>query len=233
MLAYDAMSFGTPLHLLNLPDQAIKTVTQKVEDATCTLTHYTQDCKTLADLKGTISSIDAACFGESSLDVGYICKKCHIVYPARDACVTHQRMACYASGGHGGKTMLKLEQLQHECRVCNEKMSTVLEVKAHCQEEAHKAKVGQLGCSILPSSSSSSSHSAPAHSSPKPSILPSVHTSSNAQSYSSGSTTYLSDHAPPTATSTTSSAYSPGKSPVGGLPAEGDKSEEAKRPLLE
>nr|KAG5686642.1 hypothetical protein BaRGS_034507 [Batillaria attramentaria] len=116
LMAYDPLSFGTPLPLLQIPSQAIKSVSDKLQDANCTLAQYTQDCKTLADLKGMVNALDATCITESPVDVGYICKKCQMVYPVREACLTHQRMVCYVGGGEGGKTMLKLEQVQFECR---------------------------------------------------------------------------------------------------------------------
>jgi AT-binding transcription factor 1 len=163
MLAYDPLSFGTPLQLLQIPAQAIRHVSDKVQDASCTLAHYTQDCKSMADVKASLGSLDAVCFTQASVDVGYICKKCHMVYPVRDACLTHQRMTCYASGGSGGKTMLKLEQLQFECRVCNDKFSTLSEVKAHCEQDGHKAKVVKAStmAAISPHPSSKPAYSSP------------------------------------------------------------------------
>ena len=251
VLAYDPLSFGTPLPLLQIPAQAIKAVTEKVQDASCTLAHYTQDCKSLADLKGLVSSLDLACLADSPVDVGYICKKCQMVYPVRDACLTHQRMACYTGGGHGGKTMLKLEQLQYECRVCVDKFSTLAEVRAHCQQDSHRAKVHKLGASVLPSSSSSpassssssssssasapasASASAPPRSSPKPATPSSTHAPSTPH-YSSGSPAHSGDRTAYVAASSIppfSASPSPRKSPASGLSlAAGSREEEAARP---
>jgi hypothetical protein len=213
MLAYDPLSFGTPLPLLQIPAQAIRHVSDKVKDANCTLAHYTQDCKTLADVKSMVSSLDAACFGESFVDVGYICKKCQMVYPVRDACLTHQSMACYANGGSGGKTMLKLEQLQYECRVCRDKFSTAQEAKQHCHTEAHKTKVAKFGASVLPSSASSSFSSSssspgaavsrspsakPVYSSPSPALA--AHSVSSASSSAASSPYRASSGSPAAAT---------------------------------
>ena len=242
VLAYDPLSFGTPLPLLQIPAQAIKSVTEKVQDGSCTLAHYTQDCKSLADLKGQVSSLDLACLADSPVDVGYICKKCQMVYPVRDACVTHQRMACYPGGGHGGKTMLKLEQLQYECRVCADKFSTLAEVKAHCQQDSHRAKVHKLGASVLPSSvsspasssaSSSSSSIAPSRSSPKPATPSSTQTPTTPH-YSSGSPAHSGDRASfLPATSTSSFAASPRKSPGASVSLGASHRDEAVRPKME
>lgn len=223
MLAYDPLSFGTPLPLLQIPPQAIKSVSDKVQDSGCTLAHYTQDCKTLSDLKGSISSLDMACFVDSPVDVGYICKKCQMVYPVRDACLTHQRMACYSGGGHGGKTMLKLEQVQYECRVCSDKFSTLAEVKAHCHQDSHKVKVNKLGASVVPSSSPSSAASSSSHSSPKPATPNPAHAPS---SYAGSG----GDRAPYTATS--ASSYASRKSPVAAMASAADK-EEGKHPKMD
>ena len=40
--------------------------------------------------------------------------------------------------------MLKLEQIQYECKLCSDKSSTVHEYKTHCQSEGHKAKTTRL-----------------------------------------------------------------------------------------
>ena len=205
MLAYDPLSFGTPLPLLQIPPQAIKDVSKKAQDTNCTLAHYTQDCKTLADVKALLDTLDAACFVETSVDVGYICKKCQMVYPVREACLTHQTMACYPGGGHGGKTMLKLEQLQYECRVCTEKFSTVAEVQSHCQKASHKGKVGKLGVSVvLPTSSSTFSTSTTAvtprqTSSPRAATPASSRAASTPGSRSTGSPAVSVDNSAPPA----------------------------------
>lgn len=205
--------------MLQIPAQAIKSVTERVQDSACTLAHYTQDCKSLGEVRAAVGSLDAACLAESPVDVGYVCKKCQMVYPVRDACLTHQRMACYAGaggGGGGGRTMLKLEQLQYECRVCADKFCTLAEVKVHCQQESHRSRVHKLGASVLPPStttttaSTSSSSSSPASSSSSSSSV----TTAAARSSPKPATPSGSTHAaaPPTSTSHSFSSGSPGHS---------------------
>ncbi len=141
---YDPMTFGTPLTLLQIPQQAIQMVQKQVDIRDCSLTHYTQDCKDTADLQATVSARDFDLYRETYLDVGYICKKCHMVYPGRDACIGHQQTMCY-QGDKGRmekeRTILKLEQKQFECVACKTRCSTVQECKEHCEDASHKQQV--------------------------------------------------------------------------------------------
>lgn len=143
MFMYDPMTFGTPLTLLQIPQQAIRDVQSQVETADCTLTYYTQDCKSRSDLKHVISQSDLAMVRDSFLDVGFICKKCHMVYPGKEACLNHQHNMCYQTDKatvDKGKTMLKLEQLQYNCAACKAKHSTQQEFKTHCDSDNHKRR---------------------------------------------------------------------------------------------
>ena len=139
MRSYDPMTFGTHLHLLQIPQKAIQSVSRDVQDPDCVLAHYTQDCKSFTDLTDLVTSVDAACLAQSSVDVGYICKRCLMVYPVRDACITHQHLFCFSGGGQSRNSVLKLKQLQLECRAClGEKFSTLAEVVSHCQLSTHR-----------------------------------------------------------------------------------------------
>lgn len=116
----------------------------KLGDVSSSLAQYTQDCKSMADLKAAISETNYSCARESSLDVGYICKQCQMVYPGKEACIAHQRTVCFAGKMPDKmKTILKLEQVQFECHPCGEKLSTVSEFKAHCHQDLHKHKLGK------------------------------------------------------------------------------------------
>ncbi|CAG5126666.1 unnamed protein product, partial [Candidula unifasciata] len=144
MLAYDPLVFGTPLTLLQIPGAAIKSVSDKLSEAGAVLARYTQDCQALADLHNIVSTADLTVAAEATLDVGYICKKCQMVYPARESCIAHQRSVCMASSSSlpkGFEPIMKLEQVQYECRACNERFSTIMEFKIHCQQEAHKQRL--------------------------------------------------------------------------------------------
>ncbi|WAR12475.1 ZFHX4-like protein [Mya arenaria] len=143
LLGYDPMTYGTPLPLLQIPQQAIKDVSSKLMEPKATIGQYTQDCKSISSLKSLVSSGDYSLVREATVDVGYICKKCQMVYPAKDACVAHQRLMCFPGGKfpEGVNITLKLEQIQYECKLCSDKMSTVQEFKSHCDTEAHKTKL--------------------------------------------------------------------------------------------
>lgn len=136
------MTYGTPLQLLQIPQQAIKDVSSKLMEPRATIGQYTQDCKSISSLRSMVSSTDYSCVQEATVDVGYICKKCQMVYPAKEACVAHQRMMCFPGGKTEGlNVMLKLEQIQYECKVCGDKVSTVQEFKGHCDSESHRTKL--------------------------------------------------------------------------------------------
>ncbi|KAL3859369.1 hypothetical protein ACJMK2_009592 [Sinanodonta woodiana] len=143
LLAFDPATYGTPLPLLQIPQQAIKDVSTKLSDHKAVVGQYTQDCKSISSLRSLVGTTDYSCVREATVDVGYICKKCQMVYPAKEACINHQRFICFV----GTKTpdnfnpILKLEQIQYECKLCTEKMSTVQEFKIHCQQETHKVRV--------------------------------------------------------------------------------------------
>ncbi len=141
MYMFDPSTFGTPLTLLQIPASAIKDVQNKLDMEAVLVARYTQDCKALPDLQITVAASDYALAKESFVDVGYICRKCHMVYPSKDACVNHQQTMCYQGKAQDESIRLKLEQTQYMCSVCQESMSTLGEYKAHCGLETHKTRV--------------------------------------------------------------------------------------------
>ncbi|KAL8593012.1 hypothetical protein ACOMHN_017942 [Nucella lapillus] len=167
LMTPDPLTFGTPLPLLQIPPQAIKAVTEQLQDPQCVRTYYTQDCRSTAQLKGSLEPQDVACVQESSLDVGFICRKCHMVYPSRDGCRAHQRLLCQPGGQGGEGGIVKLEQRQWRCGKCEgHSFSTVAEVKAHCLKESHRARVSKF----MTSGSLSRSTLASLMPTPKPAI---------------------------------------------------------------
>lgn len=139
---YDPATFGTPLAMLQIPPAAITMVQAKAQDPNLTLTHYSQDCQTLQNLKSELSTADAICARGTTVDVGYICKQCHMVYPGQEACVSHQAAMCLRGKSSADTKMaiLKLEQLQFECTLCRQTYPTTAEYKQHCSSEQHKQK---------------------------------------------------------------------------------------------
>ncbi|XP_074645997.1 zinc finger homeobox protein 3-like [Tubulanus polymorphus] len=141
-MSYDPTRFGTPLSLLQIPPQAIRSVTAKLSEPSETKAQYTQDCKNMSDLKSVVNAASLSVAKDSIVDVGYICKKCHMVYPAKDACVAHQQVMCYPGKNIAElKTIIKLEQVQYKCGACNDAYSTVQEFKSHSDSDAHKLKL--------------------------------------------------------------------------------------------
>ena len=141
---YDPAAYGTPLALLQIPAQAKQSIQSKIQDEGCIITRYTQDCRSLSDLKELVSQSDFDLAKETMADVGYICRKCQLVFPMKNACMNHQQTVCYAQSGSSSaieKSMIKLEQLQFECRACNVKASTVVEYKEHCQSSVHRKAI--------------------------------------------------------------------------------------------
>lgn len=137
----DPTVYGTPLQLLQIPPAAIKSVQNKIQDEGCIITRYTQDCKNLTDLKQMVSSADFACASEAMVDVGYICRKCHTVYPGKEASLQHQQTCYQGKNLPQEKTIVKLEQIQYECRLCDLKFSTLKEFQVHCDMDVHKQKM--------------------------------------------------------------------------------------------
>ena len=194
MMMYDPTTFGTPLTLLQIPAQAISDVQGKLQEPGCVVARYTQDCSSLQELSSALSAPDRLTAAETMVDVGYICRKCHMVYPGQEACVTHQQMLCYQGSkpqpGDHNKTILKLEQIQYLCNKCHLNFSTVHEFKVHCDMEMHKHKMAAASSSASTSSpsvtSSSSGGRPPAHGHthssglPTPTSITASHASSSA-----------------------------------------------------
>jgi len=134
----DPANFGTPLTMLQIPARAIQRIQEKLADADCAVTYYAQDCRHFSDLRKSVSADDWAAARRSVVDVGYICRRCHIVYPGRTACTGHQEAQCYRDGSAPSNAIVKLEQLQYECSACRHKTSTIADYKLHCSGEAHR-----------------------------------------------------------------------------------------------
>lgn len=138
MFLYDPINFGTPLNMLQIPPTCIKKIQEKLQDKDCIVTHYAQDCHSFADLRRCVAPEDWLMARRAAVDVGYICKKCHIVYPGHAACTAHQQMSCFSGTQRPDGTILKLEQLQYECSACLIRCSTVSEFKTHCSQDQHR-----------------------------------------------------------------------------------------------
>jgi AT-binding transcription factor 1 len=151
MFMFDPANFGTPLAMLQIPGRAIQRIREKLAgDPDCTLTYYSQDCRHFSELRKVVAADDVSAARRASVDVGYICRRCQIVYPGRSTCASHQEAVCYrdAASGSGGVSgsaipagsIVKLEQMQYECAACrgNLRFSTAAEYKSHCGQDAHR-----------------------------------------------------------------------------------------------
>jgi len=138
MFMLDPANFGTPLTLLQIPPRSIQRIQEKLTDVDCVTTYYSQDCRHFSDLRKAVGSDDWSVARRATVDVGYICRRCHIVYPGRTACAGHQDAQCYRDGGAPNNAIVKLEQMQYECAACRVKASTIAEYKTHCADELHR-----------------------------------------------------------------------------------------------
>lgn len=143
---YDSNMYSTPLSLLQLPPTALPEITQKLSQLGNTTARFSQDGKTLEDLKGVVSANDYQQAAEAEVDVGFVCKKCQLVHPAEILCLNHQRSSCFANknAGEATKAILRLVQVQLECRACRERFPTLLDFKFHCNADRHVKRVQKV-----------------------------------------------------------------------------------------
>ncbi|XP_022237643.1 zinc finger homeobox protein 3-like isoform X1 [Limulus polyphemus] len=143
-LFYDANMYSTPLSLLQLPSQALVDVTQKLSQPGNSITRFSQDGKTLVDLKGSSQDTDFQQVAEIDIDVGFMCKNCQMVYPSEVLCLNHQRATCFGAAKGDIQAILRLVQIHFECRVCCERFLTILNFKFHCDMDHHVRRVQKL-----------------------------------------------------------------------------------------
>lgn len=126
---------------MQLPHQAIKDVTQKLSEPGCEIARYTHDLSTLESACQAAVALGVATPVECMLDVGWVCKRCHMVYPRQEACLRHR---CMLDGSIPSSspppTSLKLEQIQYACGACGDdssqaRCSTVSELQEHIIEK--------------------------------------------------------------------------------------------------
>ncbi|XP_065314347.1 uncharacterized protein LOC135923494 [Gordionus sp. m RMFG-2023] len=122
---------GTPLNLLQISPKVLLDI-QKIlfTDISCEKPNFvfTQDASSLKDLGEKSDSV----VQEISAQVGFVCRKCHLVYPCGSACLSHvSKDGCLLSGipdvpkqiseispETHTKLMLKLVQTYYKCVPC-------------------------------------------------------------------------------------------------------------------
>lgn len=151
---------GIQLVQLQIPKRAIEQIQDRLKDKTCVLATYSDDCLTSAEVKTHLDSAEVAWLVEKAIHVGYICKRCHVVFPQVDACNAHQAALCFKGAEHFGDSVLKLEQRLYQCSCCKAHCVTVKEFKVHCAQEDHR-KAASLGAGSFASRTNSTASSSP------------------------------------------------------------------------
>ncbi|CAH1155316.1 unnamed protein product [Phaedon cochleariae] len=78
------------------------------------------------------------------LEVCFVCKKCRLAFTGESPLLIHQRQ-CYA-GDQASRGAFRIVQAGYECRSCSsERFKSFLELKKHCDSEAHFKATGGTG----------------------------------------------------------------------------------------
>ncbi|XP_077548623.1 uncharacterized protein LOC144161938 [Haemaphysalis longicornis] len=135
---------GTPLSLLALPASCVPDVSAKAALPAAAVARVSPEPGpgSRDELRRLVSEPDLLLASEVDVDVGFVCKKCQLVFPAEPLVVAHQRAACFAAGkppnvGADFKPFLRLVQRAWECRRCRDRLHTAREFKFHCDSERH------------------------------------------------------------------------------------------------
>ncbi|XP_015931200.1 uncharacterized protein [Parasteatoda tepidariorum] len=144
-MMYDSNMYSSPLSLLQLPASALPEVTGRLTQPGNSVARFSQDGKSLSDLRSLVPEADFRQAAEVTVDVGFVCKKCHMVYPAEVLCLNHQRASCFQNSPVSEiKATLKLVQCHVECRACRERFTTIVDFKFHCDMDRHVKRVQKL-----------------------------------------------------------------------------------------
>lgn len=144
-MMYDSNMYSSPLSLLQLPASALPEVTGRLTQPGNSVARFSQDGKTLADLRSLVPEPDFRQAAEVTVDVGFVCKKCQTVYPAEVLCLNHQRTTCFQNKPVNEiKATLKLVQCHVECRACKERFTTIMDFKFHCDMDRHIKRIQKI-----------------------------------------------------------------------------------------
>lgn len=159
LLTYDPLTHGTPLNLLQIPQAALQDISTKLGDNESSTCRFRQDNKTMADLKFAVSEKDFQCTEDNDVEVGFVCRKCHLVFPAENLCAAHQTSLCFAGAlVERQKTMLTLVQMQYKCGACRESFTTQQDFLFHCASDSHRP-LAEEACSSSKQASDNASTS--------------------------------------------------------------------------
>uniref|UniRef100_T1JJE0 Uncharacterized protein n=1 Tax=Strigamia maritima TaxID=126957 RepID=T1JJE0_STRMM len=140
---FDPTSQGTPLALLPLPEATMAEVNEKMSVGDASVVRYVQDGKPAleaeAEMSEFVSETRALHAAPTDMDVGFVCKKCQLVFVTQTQCENHQRTVCLPDCKMA-EPIVRLVQVCFECRLCNEKTATLSEFKVHCDSNNHVEK---------------------------------------------------------------------------------------------
>ncbi|KAK6634273.1 hypothetical protein RUM44_004884 [Polyplax serrata] len=130
---------GTPLLLLNLPQETFQEV-QKIAQAgtpgvtTCRIFDPEAKDQTIVNL-----------YQEVETEAGFVCKKCRMAYQTEMTLLAHQRTICYPGKLSESRGSVRLVTISYECKLCSSSFvcSSAMEFKRHCETEVHVCKVNQ------------------------------------------------------------------------------------------
>lgn len=143
----DPSIHGTPIFMLQIPCQAIEHIFSSFKrDPQLTRAQYTQDGKTLDD----INCDESTPVQHQSIDVGFVCKRCQLVWPLFESCRCHLMLCWQLSSSQIPLTIntnddlnsvstyvFKIEQLLYRCAPCQSSYSTIVEYEKHTHEDNH------------------------------------------------------------------------------------------------
>jgi hypothetical protein len=136
---------GTPLTLLQLPTTTLQTIGEAVSSCEPGMSVVRIPAPTDPDSSPLMSS-KAACLREAETEVGFVCKKCRLAFPSESSLLGHQQVSCYQGVAADSRGAVHLVQIHYECKLCsspeNNRMSSILEFKRHCDSDGHIARLG-------------------------------------------------------------------------------------------
>lgn len=69
-LGYSALDYGTPLNMLQIPQEAKDSISNKLSNPTSRVATYTQDCKSVDDIAKQVLDMDVSLARSEHTDVG-------------------------------------------------------------------------------------------------------------------------------------------------------------------
>lgn len=149
------------LAMLQRSPAALQQIAKTFTEPGVSEARFTLDGSSRQSLNEHLSQSEQKLIRTHSTDVGVLCKACQTLYGSETAVVQHQRAGCpqtaESSSSNGGATRLVL--LQYDCLACDEKMSTLAELRNHLNGDGHRRNASKLvnGDAELPPTSASPS----------------------------------------------------------------------------